>query len=152
MREIESTSRSREYMSSEWDYIIVGGGTAGCVLANRLTQGGASRVLLLEAGPRDLSPYIHIPAGRMRMNARYDWAYPATPDPTSVLRAEPWESGKVLGGSGSVNGMMWVRGNARDYDSWADAGCEGWAYDDVLPYFKRAETFVGGADEWRGSG
>jgi choline dehydrogenase len=133
-----------------WDYIIVGAGSAGCVLARRLSDDRATRVLLLEAGGRDWSPYLHIPAGRIRLNAKYDWDYPGQPDSTRDNRVENWESGRVLGGTSAINGMNWTRGDASDYDGWAAAGCPGWDYAGVLPYFKRAEHFEGGASEYRG--
>jgi choline dehydrogenase len=141
-----------------FDYIIIGAGSAGCVLANRLSADGAS-VLLLEAGGPDSSPFIHIPAGeailfsalgRLFGSADVNWAYPGEPDPSRNGLKDIWSGGKVLGGSSSINGMMWVRGNPGDYDLWAQMGCRGWSYQDVLPYFKSAETNEGGASATRG--
>lgn len=137
-------------MSGNWDYIIVGGGSAGCVLANRLTADRTCRVLVLEAGGWDISPYLHVPAGRVRLGEKYDWNYPAVPDPSRLSLVEPWASGKVLGGSSSTNGMMWARGAASDYDQWAEMGCEGWDYASLLPYFRRSESFIGGSGPLRG--
>jgi choline dehydrogenase len=138
-------------MSDEsFDYVIVGGGSAGCVLASRLSEDRTSRVLLLEAGAADRSPMFRIPVGTMRIGGKYDWQYPGEPDPSRGGQSFVWPAGKVLGGGSSVNAMFWCRGNRADFDSWAASGCDGWAYDDVLPYFKRAETFDGGADEYRG--
>ncbi len=134
----------------EWDYVIVGGGSAGCVVANRLSADPARRVLLLEAGGWDRSPLIRIPAGTYRMPRRYDWSYPAAPDASRGGKGDTFAAGKVLGGGSSVNMMFWVRGERSDFDGWRDAGCPGWGYDDVLPYFKRSETFAGGESEYRG--
>ena len=141
---------TRSAGDSEWDHVIVGGGSAGCVLANRLSADPSTRVLLLEAGGWDRHPLIRIPAGLARLPRRFDWEYPGAPDASRNGRAEPWAAGKVLGGGSSINMMMWVRGDPSDFDRWRDQGCAGWGYDDVLPYFERAETFADGPSPRRG--
>ncbi len=135
-----------------YDYIIVGAGSAGCVLANRLTEDGGATVLLLEAGPRDWHPYISIPLGMGRMHDRamFDWGYETEPEPNLNNRRIEAMRGKVLGGSSSINVMAYTRGNRGDYDRWAQKGARGWSYADVLPYFKRAETWENGENNWRG--
>ena len=135
-----------------YDYVIVGGGSAGCVLANRLSEDGAASVLLIEAGARDLHPFIHIPLGMGKMHERdmFNWGYRTEPEPNMNGREIEAMRGKVLGGSSSINVMAYTRGNRGDYDRWAQKGALGWSYADVLPYFKRCETWEGGANPWRG--
>src|SRR5438093_5046921 len=140
-----------------WDYVIVGGGSAGSVLANRLSADPGTRVLVLEAGRPDyrLDPFIHMPAAlTFPIGSRfYDWLYESEPEPFMSGRRVYHARGKVLGGSSSINGMIFQRGNRLDYEGWAaDPGLERWDYAHCLPYFKRMETCLAGADEWRGGG
>ena len=139
-------------MNKGYDYVIVGAGSAGCVLANRLTEDNGATVLLLEAGPPDRHPYISIPLGMGRMHdkAMFDWGYETEPEPNLNNRRIEAMRGKVLGGSSSINVMAYTRGNRGDYDRWAQKGARGWSYADVLPYFNRAETWEKGANTWRG--
>jgi choline dehydrogenase len=135
------------------DYVIVGAGSAGCVVASRLSEDGA-RVALLEAGPRDWHPMIHIPAGalHLRANPLVNWNYYAEPEPGIGNRAVHWPRGRVLGGTSSINGMLYVRGNPADYDGWAQMGCRGWTYAEVLPFFRKSENYAGGDPEFRSKG
>ena len=135
-----------------YDYIIVGAGSAGCVLASRLSEDEGARVLLLEAGGRDTSPLIHVPIGigRIYQKNLFDWGYVSEPEPHAQNRRIPVMRGKVLGGCSSINVMTFTRGNPGDYDRWAQKGALGWSSSDVLPYFKRIESWQGGADAWRG--
>ncbi|HTV51037.1 MAG TPA: GMC family oxidoreductase N-terminal domain-containing protein [Steroidobacteraceae bacterium] len=139
---------------AEVDYIIVGAGTAGCVLASRLSASGRHRVLLLEAGGSDRSIWISVPIGygRTFTNPRFNWLYEAEPDPTLAGRRAFWPRGKVLGGSSSINAMVYVRGQPGDFDDWAAAGNPGWTWREVLPYFRKLEDHVLGASQYHGAG
>ncbi len=136
------------------DYVIIGAGSAGCVLANRLTEDPNVRVLLIEAGGRDWNPYIHVPAGFMRLlsHPTLTWNYYAEPDPGTAGRPILYPRGRVLGGSSSINGLIYIRGQPEDFDHWAQLGNRGWSWDDLLPYFKKAEHWEGDATELRGKG
>ncbi|HTV46187.1 MAG TPA: GMC family oxidoreductase N-terminal domain-containing protein [Stellaceae bacterium] len=135
------------------DYVIVGAGSAGCVLANRLSADPGTRVVLIEAGGRDRNPLIHIPAGYMKLldHPTITWGFTAEPDSGTNGRAIPYPRGRVLGGSSSINGMIYVRGQPEDFDHWGQLGNRGWSWDDVLPYFKKAESWERGEDEFHGA-
>src|SRR5712672_540738 len=137
-----------------YDYIIVGAGSAGCVLANRLTASGRHRVLLLEAGPRNTHPWLHIPLGygKLFTDQRYNWCYQTEPQPECYGRNVIAPRGKTLGGSSSINGLIYIRGQAEDFNHWRQLGNAGWSFDDVLPYFRRAEDQQRGEDELHGVG
>ena len=139
-------------MDASFDYVIVGAGSAGCVLANRLSEDAATRVLLLEAGGSDRSIFIQMPTAlSIPMNMpRYNWGFETEPEPFMNGRRLDCPRGKVLGGSSSINGMVYVRGHARDFDEWEARGATGWGYRNCLPYFRKAETWTGGGDQYRG--
>jgi choline dehydrogenase len=140
--------------TSEFDYVVVGAGSAGCVLANRLSAGGKNAVLLLEAGPKDSNLWIHVPLGygMLFKEKSVNWMYQTEPEPGLDGRTVFQPRGKVLGGSSSINGLLYVRGQHEDYDRWRQHGNLGWGYDDVLPYFKKAENQQRGADDFHGAG
>jgi len=136
----------------EYDHIVVGAGSAGCVMAARLSEDPATRVLLLEAGPPDTSPWIHLPIGygKTMWDPAVNWCFHTEPDPGMNGRRIYWPRGKTLGGSSSINGLIYIRGQREDFDEWAACGNAGWGYEDVLPYFKRSECNQRGADAWHG--
>jgi choline dehydrogenase len=151
----EARSRaSQSSEASEFDYIIVGAGSAGCVLANRLSADGKHSVLLLEAGPKDSNIWIHVPLGygKLFKEKTVNWMYQTEPEPGLGGRQVFQPRGKVLGGSSSINGLLYVRGQHEDYDRWRQRGNTGWGHDDVLPYFKKAENQARGADPYHGTG
>ncbi len=137
-----------------FDYVIIGAGSAGCVLANRLTEDPAIKVALLEAGGKDTNPWIHVPAGyyRTMLDESVTWQFGAGPEPHLDGRIVPWPRGRVLGGTSAINGLLYVRGQAQDFDMWRQLGNTGWSYHDVLPYFKKAEDNERGADDLHGAG
>jgi choline dehydrogenase len=137
-----------------YDYIIVGAGSAGCVLANRLSADPDTKVLLLEAGKKDTSPFIHMPTGvgQLLTGTTYNWAFDTAPEPHLENRRLFWPRGKGLGGSSSINGMIYIRGHAQDFDRWRQLGNEGWSFDEVLPYFKRSMNQERGEDDFHGVG
>lgn len=138
--------------AGEFDFAIVGAGSAGCPLAARLSEGGRHRVLLLEAGPPDRNPWIHLPIGygKTFLDPKVNWKYETDPEPELGGRRIYWPRGKVLGGSSAINGLVYVRGVASDFDYWRQQGCEGWSFADLLPYFRLSEGNARGADEWHG--
>jgi choline dehydrogenase len=138
---------------SEYDYVIVGAGSAGCVLAARLSEDPAVKVCLLEAGPPDAADEIHLPAGSLAVSlSKYDWGFVSDPEPGLGHRQRVLPRGRTLGGSSSINAMVYIRGNRADYDGWAALGHEGWGWDDVFPYFLKSEDNERGASDWHGAG
>ena len=140
--------------AESWDYIIVGAGTAGCLLANRLSEDPGTRVLLLEAGGKDNYVWVRIPVGYLYCmgNPRTDWGFKTRPEPGLGGRAIAYPRGRILGGCSSINGMIYMRGQARDYGHWRQLGLTGWGWDDVLPYFRRHEDYYAGPDDLHGAG
>lgn len=139
-------------MRGSFDYIVIGAGSAGCTLANRLTEDSRSRVLLLEAGGWDCHPFLKLPLGwgKVMLDRMYDWGYDTEPEETMAGRRIEIARGRVIGGSSSINAMAYVRGNRADYERWASRGLPDWSYDKVLPYFRKQESWEGGASEYRG--
>lgn len=137
-----------------YDYIVVGGGSAGCVLAARLSEDAGTSVLLLEAGPRDVNPWLHVPSGFFKTinNPRYDWRYETEAEPALSDRRIAWPRGRVLGGSSAINGLIYIRGQADDFNDWAQRGNPGWGWSDVLPAFRSVESQARGANEFHGTG
>ena len=137
-----------------FDFIVVGAGSAGCVLANRLTASGRHRVLLLEAGPKDWNPWLHIPLGygKLFTDRRFNWCYSTEPQPECHGRQVIAPRGKVLGGSSSINGLIYIRGQAEDFNQWRQQGNVGWSHDEVLPYFRKSEDNERGASDLHGAG
>ena len=135
-----------------YDYIIVGAGSAGCVLANRLSSNPDHSVLLLEAGPDNTALSLKMPAAVLTnlKGTKHNWAFQGEPEPELNGRQLQHDRGKTLGGSSSINGMLYIRGHALDFEGWRQSGCEGWSYADVLPYFKKMESYGGGGDAFRG--
>jgi len=144
----------KQKLLDQYDYIIVGAGSAGCVLANRLSEDKNNSVLLVEAGGSDINPWIHIPVGYFKTmhNPATDWCYKTEPDRGINNRSLQWPRGKVLGGSSSLNGLLYVRGQAEDYDRWQELGNQGWSFKAVLPYFKKSEDQERGESEFHGVG
>src|SRR6476646_6362954 len=137
-----------------YDFIVTGAGSAGCCVAARLSESGRYRVLLLEAGPEDKGFWIHVPIGYSRLfaNPQINWMFESEPEPELEGRTMYQPRGKVLGGTSSINGMVYMRGNPADYDLWRQRGCTGWDWDSVLPYFRKAEDQERGADATHGAG
>jgi choline dehydrogenase len=149
---VVATDDESKKILTQYDYIVIGAGSAGCVVANRLTEDRETTVLLLEAGNLDTKPEIQIPAECVNLiGSEVDWGYFSEPEPYLNQRKIFCSRGKVLGGSSSINFMMYVRGNHHDYDRWQELGNPGWSYRDVLPYFKKSENQQRGASEFHGT-
>ena len=129
-----------------FDFVVIGAGSAGCPVASRLSESGKYRIAVIEAGPKDTNPWIHIPVGYFKTmgHPKSDWQYVTDPDDGLNGRSIRWPRGRVLGGSSSINGLLFVRGQPQDFDHWRQLGNVGWAWEDVLPIFKRLETWHGG--------
>ena len=145
-------SADEDQPAEAFDYVIVGAGAAGAILANRLTEDGTATVCLLEAGPPDWHPYLHMPAGYIKavFNPTYAWQFNSEPNPLTLNRKIPLPQGRTLGGSTSINGLVYNRGQREDFDGWAASGNAGWSYAEVLPYFMRNERREGGDSRYRG--
>ena len=154
MAESRTCPSENESMNDSYDYIVVGGGAAGCVMASRLSEDAGVTVALLEAGPEDTSALVHCPAGYAAAvkTGIGNWGFETVPQPGLNGRRGYQPRGKVLGGSTSINTMIYIRGQREDYDHWAASGNPGWSWDEVLPYFKRAEHNERGADAWHATG
>ncbi|MEP9389203.1 GMC family oxidoreductase N-terminal domain-containing protein [Mesorhizobium sp. KR9-304] len=151
---MQRTPEAQPLDGDSYDYIVVGAGSAGSVIAARLSESGRHRVLLLEAGPSDWNPWIHLPMGYSKLysDPSVNWMYESEPEPGLNNRVLYQPRGKVLGGSSSINGMMYVRGHPKDFDGWAEAGCPGWAFEDVLPFFRKSEDNSRGENRFHGAG
>src|SRR3954453_5665823 len=146
--------RGRKMQQESYDFIVTGAGSAGCAVAGRLAESGRQRVLLLEAGPSDRNPWIHIPLGygKTYVDPSVNWKFETEPQPQMANRRLYLPRGKTLGGSSSINGMIYIRGHHGDYDEWRQRGCVGWDWDSVLPYFKKAQNQTRGGDAFHGTG
>ena len=152
VRPQRTVDRYKTVTDETFDYVIVGAGSAGCVLANRLSSGGTYRVLLLEAGPWDRNPWVHVPIGyaKTMFHPVLNWGFYTEPEPNMAGRKIYWPRGRVVGGSSSINGLLYVRGQPQDYDDWANAGNSGWSWTSVEPYFRKLENYHAAPDQFRG--